>query len=177
MAVDVSPQGDAGAIVGLPQIGYLFFVALQLQVVVGGTNVVFGAVHGHLEGILYLRHGRLELGQLHVGEVMRLASVGVDGGAGVAQGAHQVDKLLFLPAKGVVVVVDEYGIGPPLMGHLKGLDNPVVAGDAVTTEGGLVGCRLMARDSLVHHIDERQVGIAFLHGVHPLFNGPVLFVG
>ena len=59
------------------------------------------------------------------------------------------------------------------MRHLESLDNPVVARLAVAAQGltKQVGVGLMAIDGLVDDIDDFQVGIFFLDGVHPLDNG------
>ena len=62
------------------------------------------------------------------------------------------------------------------MGHLEGLDDPVVACLAVAAEGCLIGGRGMTADSLIHHIDHGQVGIVFLHFVHPLHDGLILLL-
>ena len=59
-AVDVTPEGDAGAVAGLPHIWNLLLVALQLQVVVVGADIVFRAVHRYLQVGLQLSHRRLE---------------------------------------------------------------------------------------------------------------------
>jgi hypothetical protein len=65
-------------------------------------------------------------------QVVTLATVGVDGSTGIAQGANEVNKLVGVPLEGVVVIIDEDGIRLTLMGHLEGLDNPVIARLAVT---------------------------------------------
>ena len=177
VAIDVAPEGESGAVGSLPDDGNLLFVALQLFVVVLLADVIFGAVHGELQLVVQVFHGRAELAGSHVVEVVRLATVGIDGRSGVAHGAHQFDELFLLPLEGVVVVVDEDGVGPALVGHLESLHNPVVARHAIAAECILVGGGCMADNGFVHHVDHLQVGIALLDGIHPLDNGLVLLGG
>ena len=58
---------------------------------------------------------------------MSLTAVSIDGGSCVAEGAHEVDELVGIPLERVEVVVDEDSIGPALVSHLEGFDDPVVA--------------------------------------------------
>ena len=174
MSVDISPQGDTRAIVGFPHVRNLLLVALQLQIVVAGTNVVLRAVHRHLERILDFLHGRLEIAHVHVRQVVRLTTVCINRCTRIAQCPNKVDELRSLPLEGVVVVVNQNGIWPALMCHLESLDNPVVARLSVATECSLVRSWRMTRHSFVHHVNQRQVGIVILHGIHPFHNGLVL---
>ena len=105
---------------------------------------------------------------------MRLASVRIDWSTCVANFLHEVDELAFLPLKGVVVIVDEDGVGPAFVCQFKRLHNPVVASYSVTTQRIFVGCRSMTGYSLVHHIDEVDGGIMFLDGIEPLHDGLIL---
>ena len=110
---------------------------------------------------------------------MALATVGIDGGSGIAQGFHQVDVLVGVPLEGVEVVVDEDGIGPAFVGQLKSLDEPVVARHTRSAQGLYkIRCTgLVSRDGLVDHVDEFEVGIVLLHLVHPLHNLLVALLG
>ena len=173
-AIDIAPEGDAGTVIRLPHIRYLLLIALQLQLVVGGADVILRAVHRHLQCVLNLCHRILEVIEIQVGEVVRLTAVGINGSAIVAHRPHEVDELCALPLEGVVVIIDEDGVRPTLMSQFKSLDNPVVAGFSITAESLFVGCRLVTCHRLVHHVDEWEVGIACLHGVHPLYDSLVL---
>ena len=57
------------------------------------------------------------------------------------------------------------------MGHLEGLDDPVVASLAITAQGTTIGSRLVTSDGLVDNVDHLQVGIALAGSVHPLLDG------
>ena len=70
LAIDVAPEGDASAVVGFPHHGNLFLVALLLQGVVGGADVVLRTVHGHFQLPLQLVHGILEGSYVAIGEVV-----------------------------------------------------------------------------------------------------------
>ena len=107
---------------------------------------------------------------------MTLTAIGVDRGTRITDGTDEVDELIGVPLERVVVVIDQNGIRPALMGHLEGLDDPVVACLSVTAEGCLIGGRGMTADSLIHHIDHGQVRIVFLHFVHPLHDGLILLL-
>ena len=95
--VDIAPQRDAGTVARLPHIWNLLFVALQLVVVVVGADVILRAVHRHLQVRLQLVHGRLERVDVAVGQVVRLAAVGVNRSTGVSDGFHQSDELGAVP--------------------------------------------------------------------------------
>ena len=105
---------------------------------------------------------------------MRLASVRIDWSTCVANFLHEVDELAFLPLKGVVVIVDEDGVGPSFVCQFKRLHNPVVARHTVTTQRFFVGRRCMTRNGFVHHVDEIDGGIMFLNGIEPLHNSFIL---
>ena len=175
LAVDVAPEGDASTVVLLPHIGNLLLIALSLQVVVVGTDVILRRVHRHLQSILNLVHRRLEIIDAHIGQVMALAAVGIDGRASITDGADEVDKLRLLPAERVEVIIDEDGVRPTLVGHLEGLDNPVVARLALAAQGSAVRGGRMAGDGFVHHVDDFQVGIVLLDGVEILDDFGILF--
>lgn len=138
--------------------------------------VPFSNIFWGIFTLLSTRHGGLEVGDVHIREVVRLAAVGVDGGTSVDERLHQGDELVALPLEGVVVVVDEDGVRPALMGQFESLDDPVVACDALAAQRLAVGGGLMAGHSLVDHVDERKVGVALLDGVKPLYDGLVLLL-
>ena len=69
-SVDITPQRDTSHIVLLPHVRNLLFVALQLEVIVRCTNIVFCTIHRHLQCIVDFRHSRLEIVQRHVCEVV-----------------------------------------------------------------------------------------------------------
>ena len=108
---------------------------------------------------------------------MRLAAIGIDRRAGVAEGLDQLDEFRALPLEGIVVVVDQDGIRPALMCHFKSFDDPVITCLTVTAQGSLVGSRLVPGDRLIDDIDERQVGVMRLDGIHPFLDGLVLLLG
>ena len=105
---------------------------------------------------------------------MALTPVGIDRGTRITNCLDEVDEQIGVPLERVVVVIDQNGIRPALMGHLEGLDDPVVARLAVAAEGCLIGGRGMTADSLVHHVDHGQVRIVLLGFVHPLHDGLIL---
>ena len=104
---------------------------------------------------------------------MRLVSVGINRCSGIAQGLHQVDVLINVILDRVVVVVNQDGIRPALVGHLKGFDKPVVARLATTAQGLLHHgvTRLMGTHRLVHHVNHRQGVVMFLGMVEPIGEG------
>ena len=106
---------------------------------------------------------------------MRLTAVGIDGGTGVAQRAHQIYELVGIPLEGVVIVINQDSIRPTLVGHLEGFDNPVVTSLTLSAQRSTVGCGLMACHGFIDHINHRQVRIALLGSIHPLFDGLQLF--
>ena len=168
--IDIAPEGNAGAIALLPHIGYLLLVTLQLQVVVGCTDVVLRRVHRHLQGCLDFLFSRLEIVHVAVGQVVRLASVGVNRCSGVTECLNEFYVLVGVPLEGIVVVVNQNGVRPTLKSHLEGLYQPVVARLAASAQRLLHHriAGLMGAYSLVYYIDERQGGILLLHGVEPL---------
>ena len=175
MVTDVAPEGNAGTVVFLPEVGNLLLVTLFLQTVVVGTDVIFRAVHWHLQRVLNFGLSTLEVAEAAVRQVVALTTVGIDRCTGIAKGADEVNKLVSVPLEGVEVVVDENGFRPTFVGHFKGFDNPVVTRLTRTAQclADVVGVGLVTIDSFVHHVDHGQVGITFLDFIHP-FNDSIV---
>ena len=87
---------------------------------------------------------------------MRLVTVGINRGTGIAYSLYQFAVFCDIPPYGVVVVIDKDGIGEALVGHLESLDQPVVARLAGTAHGSLDQwvARLVHTDGLVDDINE-----------------------
>ena len=52
----------------------------------------------------------------------------------IAKGSDKIQIIIGIPLEGIVVVVDQNGIRPTLIGEFKSLDEPVVASLAFTTQ-------------------------------------------
>ena len=153
-----TPQGDTGAIGRFPQDGQYLLVLCLLLGVVFNVYIQFGDEHGHLQGILLLFQHALQFGVTDAAQFVRLVAVGVDRGTGIAQSLHQIDVFVNVISDRVVVVVNQNGIRPTLMGHVEGLDEPVVARLAATAQRLLHhGVAILVHaHSLVHHVDHGQ---------------------
>ena len=151
----VSPKGDAGAVVGLPHQREDVLVLLLLLCVAGNVDIQLRDEHGHLEGVLLLLHSILQVADADVRHVVRLVAVGVDGRSCIAKCADELDVVVKIPSERVVVVIDENGIWPALIGHLEGFDEPVVARLATTAQTLLHHgiAVLVHADGLVYHVD------------------------
>ena len=172
-SVDVTPQGDAGTVLSLPHRGEYALVLICLLRVVGNVDIQLRDVHRHFQRILLLLECVLQFGCADIIHIVRLVSVGIDGSTGITYGLYQRDVVVDVPPDGVVVVVDEDGIGEALVGHFEGLDQPVVARLAAATDGGLDQrvSRLVHADSLVDNVDEGQRGILLPDGIEPRLDG------
>ena len=104
---------------------------------------------------------------------MRLVAVGIDGCTGIPQGTYEFDVVIKVSCERVIVVIDEDGIWPTLIGHLEGLDKPVVTGLAATTQTLFYhGVTILVHtDGLVHHVDHGQVIILGFGMVKPVGDG------
>ena len=142
-------------------------VVIQLGGIIAVANIVFGDVHGHLQRILDLIHSVFKGSGTTVWQLMRLASIGINGSAGITQLSDQLNELVRVSLECVIVIIDKDGIRPALVGHLESLDDPVIARHAVTSQRILIGSRGMARNSLVHHVYHLQVSILPPDSIHP----------
>ena len=77
---------------------------------------------------------------------MRLVAIGINRCTGITQGLNQCNIVINIPLDRVVVIINQNSIRPALIGHLKGLDQPVVASLTATTE-----CLLHHRITLLVH--------------------------
>ena len=172
-AMDISPQGDAGAIGSLPHQRQNLLVLRLLLGVVCLVDIQLGDVHRHVEGILLLLKHIAQLGGADVAQFVRLVAVGIDRSSGIAQRLHQCDVVVDIPPDRVVVVVNLNGIGPTLASHIEGLDEPVEAGLSATAQRLLHHgvAILVPAHGLVHHVDEGQGVIFRLHVIEPIGDG------
>ena len=170
---NIAPQGHSGAVGGFPHQGQNLLELRLLLAVVGLVDIQLGDVHGHLQRVLLLlQHVRQFVGA-DVAHVVRLVAVGVDGRACIAQRLHQGDVVVHVPPQRVVVVVDQYGIGPALVGHVEGFDEPVVARLAASAQRLLHhGVALLVHaHGLVHHVNHGQRLVLGLRVVEPVGEG------
>ena len=139
-----------------------------------------------------------EVGLAHALAVVGLLTIGVNRGTILYDGLHQFNAFVHLPGKGIVVVVNQYGMRPTFTGHLKGGGDKVVLVLAVyhtvategfdnvgTTAFGIVGATAFGTlgglavagvvvvagpNGFVHHVDVFQVGELGGNGIEPFRN-------
>ena len=169
-AKDIAPQGDTSAIGGFPHHRQNSLVLFLLLLVVGHVYIQFCNKHGHLQfGLLSIQRS-LQVVRAYVSYSVRLVTIGINRCSGITQRTYQINIVVNIILDGVVVVVNQDSIRPALVGHIKGLDQPVVACLTATTQGFLHHriTLLVHTHCLVHHINHRQGIVMFLSVVKPI---------
>ena len=143
------------------------------------ADIIFGDIHRHLQRVLLLLHDRTQFVCTAATQLMRLIAVGINRCSGITQRTYQVDVVIYIPAQRVVVVIDENRIRPALIGHLEGLDEPIVASLTSATEclfNHFVAI-LMVAYSLVHHVNHGQGSKLCLGMIEPGGHGAKTLTG
>ena len=170
LTYDIAPQRDTGTVGLLPHHRQYLLVLSFLLGIVGNVNIQLRDEHRHLQCVLLTFQGVRQVCGAHASHRMRLVAVGINRCSGIAKGANEVEVIVYVILDRVVVVVNQNGIRPTLVGHVKCLNEPVVARFATAAQGLLHhGVTLLVHTHcLVHHVNHGQCLVMLLGMVEPV---------
>ena len=171
--MNISPDGNTGTLFSFPHNREDTLILLLLFIVISDVDIQLRDIHRHLQSVIQRFHRACQFLHADIIHIMRLVTIGIDGGSEIAQRSDKFQIAIGVMLEGVVVVVDQDSIGIALISHFKGPDKPVVTGFASTAQRLLhQGVTLLVHtNSFVHHINHGQFRILFLHGIKPCDNG------
>ena len=176
--IDVAPHGNACDILCVPEFRNLFRIALLLEIVIIGADIIFGDEQRNADSVVDFFERGLEVGDIHIGQIVRLLSVRIHRSASLPDLVDEGDTFIDLPLEGVVIVVNKDSLRPAFARHLKGSRHKcviiIVSAQSLPDLGLFVAGMIRVRSSanrLIHHVDHFEIRKIRLYSIEPSSNG------